>query len=1092
MPEERKLVTVVFADVTGSTALGEALDPEDVRALMSRYYEHADRIVATYGGTLEKFIGDAVMAVFGLPQAHGDDAERALAAALALRDAVAEDAVLRGRLLLRVGVNTGEVVATSEPARGDFLVTGDAVNVAARLQQAASPGEILASERTCAAAEAAFDFGEPRTAEVKGKSRPLWVRPLSGPRPVRQMKRPPFVGRRQDLAQLNLLRERALEEQRPQLVSIVAPGGTGKTRLLEEFLARLDPDDGFQVATARCPPYGQTLTYWPLRSLLDELLGGHFSPVRVADAFASGGHSNDDAARLAGLVLATLGIEGEAQVERTTVFNAWRLLVEALARQAPRIVVFEDLHWASDSLLDLVEHIMHPRTQAPLLVVALSRPELLDRRPAWGGGQGSFTALALEPLRTRQMRELVGRLAEDLPEATREQIVARAGGNPFFAIELTRALTERGPEEQTPLPLSLPDTVHEAVLARLDLLAPPERAVLQVASVAGRTFWPAMIQAVLGAPTSAEIDAAIDGLVARDLITPVEGGAYTFRHILFRDVAYGTLSRAERIRLHASVASWLEAFAADQLDEFAELIAYHYREAVVLARQSAVPFELPIDPARAVHFLKRAGKLESYAGAYAEARNHLQSAIVLAPEEAHAGLYELLGDYVHQAFRDTALDAYRRALERWRASGASDHLVGARLLRKLLLVYLRWGAGKPDEAELVTLRAEARQLAEAAGDEDELWRVRVADLFWLGWRGSVTPEEAQEGRSVGLGAAAYFEAREDWAALSEALDAYASLSTQVGAHQDALEASRRRLAVPELSAGERGDAVGMLARAHFNLGEYERCIATVREALAQIRPGESVVHLALGESRGQAVVHLAFGVSRAAQAAWYTGRWDELGVFISAVEQAGEQSQHEQNQSLMWGYFIALHVALARDERAAAESAAALLEHIISPDRDPEWYRLFAAYRQDDPCGILDAAPEMWTFATPYPEILMFLSERGVHAPPTLLEPAAAEAHAEQVPFPIQCGAIAQALAADDDVRLAAAIDDAETHEMIPHAARMRVVLAQRIGDRTPLERARPVLERLGDRQFLRRLEEVEASMPALVATKPPKRPRRR
>jgi class 3 adenylate cyclase len=290
MPEERKLVTILFADVTGSTALGESLDPEDVRALMARYYAHARRVIADHGGTLEKFIGDAVMAIFGLPQAHGNDAERALAAALALRAAVADDPLLADRLLLRSGVNTGEVVATRDPSADDFLVTGDAVNVAARLQQAANPGEILAGERTQAAGGVAFSFGEARSIEVKGKSRPLAVFPLVGPRPARALSRPPLVGRRRELAQLGLLRDAALEERHPQLVSIVAPAGTGKTRLLEEFLAGRDPAEGWQVATARCLPYGQTLTSWPLRGLLGELLcGGPFRGRRGTIGRAAAG-----------------------------------------------------------------------------------------------------------------------------------------------------------------------------------------------------------------------------------------------------------------------------------------------------------------------------------------------------------------------------------------------------------------------------------------------------------------------------------------------------------------------------------------------------------------------------------------------------------------------------------------------------------------------------------------------------------------------------------------------------------------------------------------------------------------------------------
>ena len=364
MAEERKLVTILFADVAGSTALGESLDPEDVRALMTRYFEHARRVVSEHGGTVEKFIGDAVMAVFGLAQAHGDDAERALAAAQALRDVVAGDAVLDGRFVLRMGVHTGEVIATSDSSRGDFLVTGDAVNVAARLEQHAQPGEIVASRRTAEAARAAFLFGKRRLVTAKGKRHRIEVYPLSGPRPTRQVGRPPLVGRRRELAQLALLCTAVLEDRRPQLISIIAPAGTGKTRLLEEFLAQLDPSSGFQIAMARCLPYGDHLTYWPLRGLLEGLLGGEFSREQVVKAFSRAGHQAEDAARLADLVLATLGIErdgqSDSQSDRMSIFGAWRLLVEAVAREAPRIIIFEDLHWASESLLDLVEHVMSP------------------------------------------------------------------------------------------------------------------------------------------------------------------------------------------------------------------------------------------------------------------------------------------------------------------------------------------------------------------------------------------------------------------------------------------------------------------------------------------------------------------------------------------------------------------------------------------------------------------------------------------------------------------------------------------------------------------------------------------------------------
>jgi class 3 adenylate cyclase/tetratricopeptide (TPR) repeat protein len=1091
MPEGRRLVTILFADITDSTVLGEALDPEDVRALMDRYYQHAHQIVPAHGGALEKFIGDAVMAVFGLPQAHGNDAERALAAALALRDAVASDAILGGRLLLHMGVNTGEVVATTDPARGEFLVTGDAVNVAARLQQVAAPGEILAGARTHAAAQAAMRFGEPRAMTVKGKREPLRVYLLLGPQPARARSRPPLVGRRRELAQLGLLRDAALEERHPQLVSIVAPAGTGKTRLLEEFLAGLDPAEGWQVATARCLPYGQALTYWPLRGLLDELLGAAFSPELVRAAFVAGGQTAADAARLTGLLLGSLGVESEGEasqpVERESTFAAWRLLVEALARQAPRIVVFEDLHWASDSLLDLVEHVTHPRTRAALLIVVLSRPELLDRRPAWGGGTRNFTVLALDTLGETQTRQLVDRLVpESVTEAVRTRIVERSGGNPFFAIELSRGLAERlgedraaygvtaGPET---LPEALPETVHEAVLARLDQLSEVERAVLQAAAVAGRTFRPHTVRAALPERDPATIADALEGLVARDVVALDEGreetqeeGVYTFRHILFRDVAYATLARAERVRLHLVVARWLEEFAAGRLDEFVELLAYHYREAATLAAQAAVPLGVDVDVGRAVQYLVRAGELAGRAGLLAAAIEHVRAAIALAPTDEHPHLYELLGDCAFQG--EPALEGYRRALELWRAQGAADvqpdPLTGARLLRKLLIVYWGWGGIATSDItfeELEALHAEALRLAEAAGDADELWRVRTAPLNALNRPG---PHDQRERESaIAAAAVAHFERRDDWPSLYMALDSYAAYAIMLGEYEQAIAASRRGLEWPNLPDWARTNALSMIITAHSYQGDFDACLAEAREALAQVRPGQPVGGLV------QAVGIATF-------MAYVGGRWSDLDWLREALTRLWDELRQVPGRERLGPIFVAamglLDVALARDDHAGADAAAGILERLLNVTHraTPARRAIVAAYRADDPARLdLDGLKATQTSNEAW-WALKFLTERGLPAPDWLIESGRNETG---VLAWIAVGNVAHALATGDNAQLATAIDDAEAHGLIVHAARMRVVLAQRTGDRAQLDRARPVLERLGDRQFLRRLEEVQGAL---------------
>jgi len=394
MPEERRLVTVLFADVVGSTGLGGELDPEDLRALLARYYALAREIVAAHGGTLEKFIGDAVMAIFGLPTAHDDDPRRALDAAIKLRDAVRGEPSLGERLPIRIGVNTGEVVATIDRAAADFLVTGDAVNIAARLQQSADRWAIVAGERTVRAAGDGFSYAAGGSVEARGKAEPVEARTVLGRSTPRSVPRAPIIGREADLAQLELVARRAFTERRPYLVTIMAPPGTGKSRLLEAFLEGLpgaQPDA--TVAVAQCLPYGQRLTYWPLRALLQAITGidaaasGEVLRQAIVDWLRDNGDPEADGT--ADQLAATLGATELEVVDRHAVFAAWRRAIELAATHRPLVLVVEDLHWSSESLLDLVEFIFQPRADLPLLLLALSRPQLLDRRPARAGGRAA-------------------------------------------------------------------------------------------------------------------------------------------------------------------------------------------------------------------------------------------------------------------------------------------------------------------------------------------------------------------------------------------------------------------------------------------------------------------------------------------------------------------------------------------------------------------------------------------------------------------------------------------------------------------------------------------------------------------------------
>jgi class 3 adenylate cyclase/tetratricopeptide (TPR) repeat protein len=925
MSEERRLVTVLFADVTGSTAMGEELDPEDMRALLGRYYAIAREVVAAHGGTLEKFIGDAVMAVFGLPTAHDDDAGRAAAAALALRDQVRDDPGLGDRLPIRVGLSTGEVVAAMDAERSDFLVTGDAVNLAARLQQGAGSWDIVCSERMAQAAGPGFAFGPPQEFEARGKSASLRIQRLEGVATGAARPRLPFLGRDADVDQLELTAGRAIREKRPYLVTITAPAGTGKSRLLEEFLERLaERQPEALVLTAQCLPYGQRLTYWPLHALLRQLLDlpEDVDTDRLREAAQAWLEQTDDPApaRTAELLAATFGAAEKDPIDRAELFAAWRMIIELAAAQKPLVLVVEDLHWSADSLLDLIEVVLQPRQDAALLLIVLARPELLDRRPTWGGGRRNYISLALEPLDDLAISALVDFHLHGPPDEVVAAVVARAGGNPFFAGELARAIADKAPNLHDPdavaaVMSAMPDTVHAAVLSRIDLLPPTARRMTQLGSVYGRSFRLPGVTALASHLTEGT-ESAIDHLLEHDLIRPSGADEYTFRHILIREAAYQTLPRAERSRLHGAAGTWLESQAVGREDEQAELVAFHFREAVTLATASGGDLD-PRLVERAVAWLGRAAMAAIAGAAFTEASRHLRAAIEIAPRDDLPELWARLGDIFGGG--NQAAEAYATAARLGRELGRSPDFV-LRATSGELMVHGRWGGsvGAPPPGEHIAgILAEVHDLRQQATDQSVIGWSLVAESFLpfesATLEGVPTEDDWRAAKELAERGAAIAREIDHAPLLSAALDALTAHT--LGTDPEAgLAYSRERLALEaRLPLFERTDIQNMVAWCASALGEFETVLEAAEVILRDLAPNQA-----------QAVA-----LSLAAWELWalaMLGRWDEVAAANERASRYWEEAGRISSGFAMHGYIAAAGVGRARgDDRLTGRAVGTMV-----------------------------------------------------------------------------------------------------------------------------------------------------------------------
>ncbi len=661
---ERRLVTILFCDLVGFTPLSERLDPEDVREIQTMYFGRMSKEIRQFGGTVEKYIGDAVLAMFGVPMAHEDDAVRAIRCGLGMQAAITSLAADVGKqweveLALRVGVNTGEVVSGKWEVAGrkEYDVSGDAVNTAARLQTAAAPGEVLVGEETMWLARKAIRFSERREVILKGKAGvvPVYAALALVEGPTRRGERGPrtaLVGRNDELTLLTSIWVKVVREERPHFVTVLGEPGIGKSRLVAEFEGSVLNEA--LVLHGRCLPYGEVLGYWALAEILKEATGITATDDRETTYRKLG----DLVAQVIGqteavwdpreitrhlALLSGLEIDmnqSAALADQSALHVSVRRFIEALAHSQPLIVLLEDLHWADDALLDLIEFMAARVHDVPLLILVQARPELLEKRPAWGRGVRGFTSLSLEPLDEGNGHELVLQLCKEhgLSEEVMQRIGRGAAGNPLFAEELVATIAERGGTT------GVPSAIKALISARLDALPPEERRAIQLAAVIGKVFWEGGLRA-LGA--SSHVNTHLEALEQKDLLrsqprSQFRGDQeYAFKHDLIRDVAYEMLSRADRRLLHNRIVDWIEVISGERVEEYLDLLAHH----AVQADQ----------PERALDYLMRAAERADRAAAHREEAALLGQAIEIAERIDQQQLIPELRAKRGQAFRAVAM-----------------------------------------------------------------------------------------------------------------------------------------------------------------------------------------------------------------------------------------------------------------------------------------------------------------------------------------------------------------------------------------------------------------------------------------------------
>ncbi len=877
---ERRLVSVLFADLVGFTTLSETRDAEEVRELLSSYFEMCRTVISRYGGVVEKFIGDAVMAVWGAPVATEDDAERAVRAALDLTAAVTAlgEEVGAPELRARAGVLTGEA-AVNIGAEGQGMVAGDMVNTASRIQSAAPPGAVFVGETTRRATEATIGYEDAGNFELKGKAGlvPLWraLRLIAGSRGTlkAQGMEAPFVGRDRELRMAKDLYHASTEERKAHLLSVIGIAGIGKSRLVWEFYKYFDGlvDDAFWHR-GRCLSYGEGVTYWALAEMvrMRARIAEEEDPASALEKLRATIRENvpdpDEQRWIEPRLAHLLGLEDRTAADREDLFAAWRLFFERLADQLPTILVFEDMQWADPSLMDFIEYLLEWSRNFPLYIVTMARPEFTDRRPNWGTGKRNFTSLYLEPLKPEAMHELMSGLVPGLPSEIEEQILSRAEGVPLYAVETVRMLLDRGLLAQEgnvyrptgPIEsLEVPETLHALIAARLDGLTPDERRVAQDGSVLGKTFFKQAV-AELGGVTQEEIEPILAGLVRKEILTvqadprSPERGQYGFLQDLVKKIAYDTLSKKERKAKHLGAAAFIErAFAADE-DEIVEVLAAHYLSAFDAAPDSEDAEEIK---SKACDLLARAGERAASLAAAEEALHYFEKAIELSDDPLRrAELHERAGKMAWNAGHVAAATTHdEEAIAAFESIGLTHP--AARV--SAALGEIVWQSGHIEEA-VERMEAAYGVLLKEEQDADVAWLAAQLGrlLYFMG-----RTDDALERVEFALDIAEMLRLPE---VMSQAMNTKGMILAAHGRYEEGIVLTRRALEI-----ALEHDLAAAAIRAYNNLGASASQIDRLEEVLQLSRQG-----LELSRRTGDRLWEIRFLTGDTAEL-MYLGRWDE-------------------------------------------------------------------------------------------------------------------------------------------------------------------------------------------------------------------------